>query len=78
MKQGEEWKTAFKTRYEHYEYLVIFINLINVLATFQALVNDILREYLDIFVIIYLDDILIYLKDMFFYKKRIIGARLFK
>jgi hypothetical protein len=36
-------------------------NLINALASFQALINDILREYLDIFVVAYLDDILIYL-----------------
>ena len=39
----------------------MFFNLINVLASFQALINDIFREYLDIFVVAYLDDILIYL-----------------
>jgi hypothetical protein len=38
-------------------------SLINVLASFQALINDILREYLDIFVVVYLDDILIYLTN---------------
>jgi len=38
-------------------------NLINAPASFQALINDILREYLDIFVVAYLDDILIYLTN---------------
>jgi hypothetical protein len=36
-------------------------NFINILVSFQALINDIFREYLDIFVVVYLDDILIYL-----------------
>jgi hypothetical protein len=40
---------------------VIFFDLINVSVSFQALINDIFREYLDIFVVAYLDDILIYL-----------------
>jgi hypothetical protein len=39
---------------------MILFNLINALVSFQALINDIFREYLDIFVVIYLDDILIY------------------
>ena len=39
----------------------MFFNLINVLASFQALINDIFRKYFDIFVVTYLDDILIYL-----------------
>jgi hypothetical protein len=39
----------------------MFFSLINILASFQAFINDILREYLDIFVVAYLDDILIYL-----------------
>jgi hypothetical protein len=39
----------------------MFFNLINIPANFQALINDIFRKYLDIFVVAYLDDILIYL-----------------
>jgi hypothetical protein len=60
IKEGEEWKTAFRTRYGHYEYTVMPFGLTNALATCQALVNDVLREHLDIFVVAYLDDILIY------------------
>src|SRR2546421_11420905 len=62
MKKGEEWKTAFRTRYGHYEYTVMPFGLTNAPATFQALINDTLREYLDDFVVAYLDDILIYTK----------------
>jgi hypothetical protein len=60
MKEGEEWKTAFRTRYGHYEYLVMLFGLTNALATYQMMINDTLREYLDITVVAYLDDILIY------------------
>ena len=62
MKAGKEWKTAFRTRYDLYEYLIMFFELINASATCQKLVNNILREHLDIFVITYLDDILVYFK----------------
>ncbi len=64
MKEGEEWKTAFWTRYRHYEYTVMPFELKNAPATFQRLINDTLREYLDDFVITYLDDILIYSDDL--------------
>ena len=63
MKKGEEWKTAFRTRYGHYEYTVMPFGLTNAPATCQALINNVLREHLDIFVIAYLDDILIYSKN---------------
>ena len=63
MKEGEEWKTAFQTRYGHYKYTVMPFGLTNAPATFQALINTTLCKYLDIFVIAYLDNILIYIKD---------------
>ncbi len=60
MKKGEEWKTAFRTRYGHFEYTVMPFGLTNAPASCQALVNNILRPWLDQTVIAYLDDILIY------------------
>ncbi len=64
MKEGKEWKTAFWTRYRHYKYTVMPFELKNTAATFQRLINDTLREYLNDFVITYLDDILIYSDDL--------------
>jgi len=58
--EGEEWKTAFRTRYGHFEYLVMPFGLCNAPATFQAYINDALHEYLDVFCVAYLDDVLIY------------------
>ena len=63
IREGDEWKTAFRTRYGHFEYQVMPFGLSNALATFQGYVNKILAEKLDIFVIVYLDDILIYTED---------------
>ena len=62
MKTEKEWKTAFRIRYDLYKYLIMSFELINASATCQKLINNILREHLDIFVITYLNDILIYFK----------------
>jgi len=51
---------VFQTRYRHYKYTVMLFELKNASATFQRLINDTLREYLDDFAITYLDNILIY------------------
>lgn len=63
MKEGEEWKTAFRTRYGLFEYLVMPFGLTNAPATMQRMVNEQLHEYLDVFVVAYLDDILIFSKS---------------
>ena len=61
--KGDEWKTAFRTRYGHFEYQVMPFGLSNAPATFQALINKVLAEKLDVFCIVYLDDILIYTEE---------------
>jgi hypothetical protein len=58
--EGEEWKTAFCSRYGHYEYTVMPFGLANTPATFQSYINATLWPYLDVFVIAYLDDIVVY------------------
>lgn len=55
-----EWKTAFRSCCGHYEYMVMPFSLTNTPASFPHLINDILREYLDVFCTAYIDDILIY------------------
>jgi len=60
MAEGEEWKMAFKSRYGLYEYTVMPFGLCNLPSTFQGIINDVFRDMLDVGVIAYMDDILIY------------------
>jgi hypothetical protein len=58
--EGDEWKMVFWTKYGLYEYLVMPFGLTNAPASFQRWIIEILSDYLDVFCIAYLDDILIY------------------
>ncbi|KAF8751601.1 hypothetical protein RHS01_08304 [Rhizoctonia solani] len=63
VKEGDEWKTAFRTKYGLYKSLVMTFGLTNAPASFQHFMNELFKDLLDVCVIIYLDDILIYSKD---------------
>lgn len=64
LKEEDERKTAFCTRYGHFEYYVMPFRLTNLSAIFQHLMNDVFREYLNRFVLCYLVSILIYSKNI--------------
>ena len=60
IRHSNEWKTAFHTQYDHFEYMIIPFGLSNVPAIFQAYINKTLTNMIDVFYVVYLNDILIY------------------
>ena len=53
IREGDEWKTGFNTHLGHFEYLIMPFGLTNAPVVFQTLVNDVLRDYINVFVVVY-------------------------
>ena len=69
--EGDEWKTVFRTRYGLFEWLVMPFGLSNGPAVFQRFMNDIFTDMLDVCVVVYLDNILIYFNNMDIHKTHV-------
>jgi hypothetical protein len=63
IKKKNEWKTTFRIRYKHFEYLMMFFDLTNASITFQVYINKIFNEFVNDFCVMYLNDILMFFKN---------------
>jgi hypothetical protein len=71
IKKRNEWKTAFRTRYDMYEYKVVSFELANASTAFQTYINVALRKYFDVFALAYINDILIFSKTLEKHEKHV-------
>ena len=71
VKDGDEWKIAFQTRYSLFEFLIMPFRLTNTTATCRRFINDSLRVFLDVFCLFYLNDICIYSNNLLDHHKQV-------
>ena len=62
IRKNDQWMTMFRIRYDHFEYIIMSFELVNVFVTFQTLINKVLQKLINHTCVIYLNDILIYFK----------------
>ena len=71
IKRNDVLKTTFRIRYGHYEFLVLPFGLTNTSAAFMKMMNSVFKPYMDRFVIVFIDDILIYSKSHMEHKQHL-------
>ncbi len=71
IQEGDEWKTAFRIRYGLFEYLMMPFKLTNAPASFQSYIHGVVRPYLDITDIVYLNDVFVFLRNLFQHEQHV-------